>query len=134
MAKTLDSETEFDVSNCGIFVLISDLDLDKNEVVPRYYTRQSVEKLFGIAKEDLNILPLRVHNEQTFRGFIMLIFITLIYYLCLKNQLKSEKTHPTVEEALTTMRNQKCKVFDSSVLPCEMNKKQRLLMLNTVGI
>ncbi|MCL2475259.1 MAG: transposase, partial [Chloroflexi bacterium] len=55
-----DDKEQLELQNCGLMVLVSDMDLDIKEVVPLYYARQAAEQLFGIAKDDLNILPLRI--------------------------------------------------------------------------
>ncbi len=51
-----------------------------------YYLRQTAEMLFGFAKDDINLLPLRVHGEETLRGFLFLQFLTLIIFTELKKQ------------------------------------------------
>ena len=33
----------------------------------------------------------------------------------------------TVEQAIMTIRKQKCKVFDKKIIPAELTKKQRLI-------
>jgi transposase len=60
------------------------------------------EKLFGFSKDDLNLLPLRVHNEETCQGYLFLLFLTLVVFVMLKKKLG--QTH-TVEEMLLSMRN-----------------------------
>ena len=125
--KILDVENKnnnFELQNCGMMVLVSNEDMPVNEVIPLYYSRQTAEQLFGIAKSDLNILPLRTHSEARFRGLMLLAFIALIIYTKLKNVLIKDST---VEQLLSLMRNLKCKVFDGNILvPSEVNKKQRL--------
>ena len=111
-----------DFSNCGKMVLLSSERLDNHDVIPLYYTRQIAERMFGIAKDDLNILPLRTHSEPNFKGFMLLSFISLIISCGLKTRLGKGIT---IEMALSTLRNLKCKVFDDVVVPNEVTKKQR---------
>jgi hypothetical protein len=121
----LDSkDDEFELQNCGMMVLVSNEDINTNEIIPLYYSRQMVEQLFGIAKDDLNILPLRTHSEARFRGLMMLSFIALIFYLKLKDALRP---NTTVEQLLALLRNLKCQIFDdNNIVVSEVNKKQRL--------
>jgi len=49
-------------------------------VIPLYYTRQIAKRLFGFSKDDLNILPLRVHKEETLRDYLFLHFASLVVY------------------------------------------------------
>jgi transposase len=109
-------------------ILISNIDMNINEVVPLYYSRQMAEQLFGIAKDDLNILPIRVHSEARFRGLMLLSFITLAVYLKIKASLAQDTT---VEQLLLSLRNLKCKVFDDkSIIIAEVTKKQRIAFEN----
>ena len=114
-----------DFSNCGKMILLSSQKLDAHEVVPLYYTRQIAERMFGIAKEDLNILPLRTHSEPNFKGFMLLVFISLIISCALKSQLGPKIP---IEQLVSTLKTLKCKVFHDSIIPCEVTKKQRLIL------
>lgn len=122
--KDENTEAEYTFAKKGIMILISSFQISKEEVVPAYYIRQTVEKLFGFSKDDLNILPLRGHSEETVRGFIFLQFLSLIAFTQLKNKLGNKAT---VEEILFTMRNLKCKVYENEILISELSKKQRLI-------
>jgi transposase len=115
-------EMEFELLKTGVMILISSFDISKDDVVSFYYMRQTVEQLFGLCKDDLNLLPLRVHKEQTLRGYLFFIFITLIVFMLLKKALGKGYT---VEEAMMQMRNLKCKVYDKDVLISELSKQQR---------
>ena len=111
-------------SNCGKMVLLSSEKLGTNEAVPLYYTRQIAERMFGIAKDDLNILPLRTHTEPNFKGFMLLVFISLIITCELKSRLGSKIS---IDQAVSTLKTLKCKLFDDVVITNEVTKKQRLL-------
>jgi len=119
----LEGSEEIELENCGMMILISNLELDTSEVIPMYYTRQMAEQLFGISKDDLSLLPVRVHTEDTFRGFIFLIFLSLIIYTKLREKLGKEVS---VEQAISTMRNLKCKIYsDDSIVVSEPTKQQK---------
>lgn len=118
-------ELEYDMAKKGIMILISSFDLKKEDVVPAYYIRQTAEKMFGFSKDDLNLLPLRVHNEESFRGFLFMQFITLIAFVHIKNKLGKEHN---VEEILLKLRNLKCKVYDKEIFICEPNKQQKEIL------
>jgi hypothetical protein len=119
------SDDDLDFSNCGKMVLLSSERLNPKDVVPLYYTRQIAERMFGIAKDDLNILPLRTHSEPNFKGFMLLVFISLILACGLKERLGREIS---IEQAISTLRTLKCKVYDDSILPGEISKKQRRIL------
>jgi transposase len=117
-----EQEIEYKLKKKGIMILISSFKLTKEEVVPVYYIRQTVERLFGFSKDDLKLIPLRVHKEETLRGYLLLTFISLVVFLLLKKELG--KKH-TVENILLIMRNLKCKVYTNEILISELTKHQK---------
>ncbi len=121
--KEADKEqVEFELLERGAMILVSSFKIEKNEVVPYYYMRQAVEKLIGFAKDDLDLIPLRVHREETLRGYLLLIFITLTIFALMKKDIGNDYT---VEEVLLTMRNLKCKVYDDGLIVQELAKQQK---------
>jgi transposase len=121
-------EDNLDLEGSGMMILVSNIDMNIDEVVPLYYSRQMAEQLFGISKDDLNILPIRTHSEARFRGLMLLSFIALIIYAKMKAFLGTEIT---VEQVLLLMRYLKCKVYsDKSLIVSEVTKKQRLIFEN----
>jgi transposase len=124
-ASGKDSDTDkMDFSNCGKMVLLSSERLKTDDVVPLYYTRQIAEKMFGIAKDDLDILPLRIHSEPNFKGFMLLIFISLIIACEIKARLGKDIS---IEKAVASLRTLRCKVYDKDFIPNEVTKKQRVI-------
>ncbi len=115
-------DIEYKLKKQGIMILVSSMLIDKNEVVSVYYLKQAVEHLFGFSKDDLRLVPLRVHTEETLRGYLFLIFVALIVFARLKNFLG---TKYTVEEATLILRNLKCKIYDDELFVQELTKKQK---------
>jgi hypothetical protein len=105
----------------GFCVIISSEKIDTKDILPLYYTRQAVEQVFDVSKNYAELLPLRVHNEETFRGHILLSFITTVAFLSFNQLLKG--TPFNAEGAFMILRNQKCKVFHDYILTKEPNKK-----------
>ena len=83
-------ELEYDMMKRGIMILVSSFNLKNEDVIPAYYVRQTAEMLFGFSKDDLSLLPLRVHNEESLRGFLFMQFVTLIAFVHIKNKLGKE--------------------------------------------
>ena len=115
---------EVDFMNCGKFILLSSEKLETTEVVPLYYMRQIAERMFCIAKDDLNILPLRTHSEVNFKGFMLLVFLSLILCCAVKSRLGKDIS---IDKAVSILKPLRCKVYENSVVPNEVNKKQRLI-------
>ena len=105
----------------GIFILISSENIEPEDVMPLYYTRQAVEQVFDVSKNNADLLPLRVHSEEAFRGHLLLSFISTVVFLIVNQMLKD--TAYNAEGAFLILGNQKCKVFDDRILPKEPNKK-----------
>jgi transposase len=105
----------------GLFVLISSEMIETKDVMPLYYTRQAIEQVFDTSKNNADLLPLRVHSEETFRGHLMISFIAAVAFLSINQLLKD--TEFNAEAAFLILKNQKCKVFDDRILIKEPNKK-----------
>lgn len=128
--KVKGSDSFEDYNNCGIMILVSSTNIPANEVVTSYYTRQSIEQVFGFFKEDLDSLPIRRHNDNTVRGYLFLQFITLIIFIDLRKKLEKKYT---VEKAILHLKNLKCKLFNSHLLVAETTKAQKEIF-NLCGI
>lgn len=134
----IEDDEEYGIVNKGIMVVVSSFKIPKEEIVPTYYIRQTAEQFFGFSKDDLAILPLRVHSEEGIKGFLFLQFLTLIAFIQLKNKLGKRYT---VDEVLLTLRNLKCKVYEKELMISELTKDQRemseklgILVPKTLGI
>jgi len=128
-----DAEAYDSMADNGFFVLASNMDIPNKELLPTYYVRQVIEQFIDVGKNYTGMLPLRVHSEETFRGHILVSFIAAAVVQRLQNSLKDKgevkgrgknkgrvlDKAPTVTSALMSLRNQKCKVYDDTILPCE---------------
>lgn len=112
----------FNFSNCGIMILISSIPIGFSQILETYYTRQSIEQIFGFFKDDLKLLPIRRHKDETVRGYLFLQFLALILYIEVRNKIINKYT---VEQALVILRQLKCKVFDNDILVMESTKRQK---------
>jgi transposase len=65
---------------------------------------------------------LRIHREETLRGYLLLIFITLTVFALMKKEIDNDYTE---EEDLLTMRNLKSKVYDDELIVQELAKQQK---------
>ena len=132
--KFSDVEVSERMGRLGVFVLLSSVDVGSSEVLGLYYLRGAVEEVFKVSKCCVDLLPLRVHSEETFRGVLFLNFLAVVLYKNFQGQLPVDVS---VESALLVMRNWGCKVFDDgTILPAEPSKKQKIILEainNTVG-
>ena len=133
-----EEDTNSKMKYCGYLILISRCKLGKEEVLPTYYSRQLIEQVFGFAKSNNSILPLRVHSDQSIQGYLLLVFLSLVVFVMMRQKLQSKFT---VEQALLILRNLKAKVYETEALVMEPNKKSKdiakllnIIMPTSVGI
>jgi hypothetical protein len=119
--KRPSDETDRKVKSMGVFVILSSENVETSEILPLYYTRQTIEQVFDLYKNNADLLPLRTHGEDTFRGHLMLSFISTIAYMLVNRLLDNSKF--CADGAFHALRNLKCKVFDNCVLVKEATKK-----------
>ena len=123
----MDDYDPFAVKRRGFMVLMSSQSVDRDQLIPLYYTRQFVEKAYSYSKDDLSLLPLRVHGEDALRGYLFIIFLSLIVYMEVQKEIGS------VEMAFDALRNLKCKVFDNETMIQELTRDQKKLF-ERVGV
>ena len=117
-----DRDALFDtISSSGLFILLSTRHLPIEEILPAYYSRQQVEQLFDIEKNYSNLVPLRVRTEETLRGHLLLVFIVSTLIKMLQEDLRD--TEDTPMNLFLSLRNQKCKVYNTTIITAEPVKK-----------
>jgi len=123
--KLSPADADKKMSSLGVFMIISSEDIEIQEILPLYYTRQQIEQVFDLGKNNADILPLRIQNEDAFRGHLMITFLATVLLQKLQKDIlltrnKKDKINP--EGALFTLRNQKCKVYTKEIVPQEAVK------------
>lgn len=109
-------------NRAGIFILISSKSISLHDLMDAYYTRQTVEQVFGIAKSDLDLLPIRCHSDATISGYLFLQFLLLIVFIEIRSKLDGLFT---VEQALMSLRTLKCKIYDEKIIVQEQTKTHK---------
>ena len=89
--------------------------------MPTYYQRQAAGQIFDFAKNYTKTLPLRVNNEETFNGHLLLAYIACCSVKMIHLKLKSADSF--VGSTLTCMRNQKCTVYENKIITDVPQKK-----------
>ena len=105
----------------GIFVLITTRKVSKDKLLPLYYMRDQVEKIFELCKQDGKILPVNVENENTFRGHLMMTFIAAAVLKLMSEKLS--KTSLTTESMFMILHEQHALVYDEEFITTEPVKK-----------
>jgi transposase len=118
------------LNSLGYFVLISSEELQTGEVLPLYYMRQTIEQTFDFAKNDVDLLPLRTHDEETFRGHLLLSFMATVVFITINRLLKKEKKleHICAKMVFHSMRRVKCNVYERNIITTEANRIANLVL------
>jgi len=113
-------EMNAEMRSKGLFILVASDQVKTDDILPLYYTRQAIEQVFDIGKNNADLLPLRVHGVDTFRGHLLLSFLTSAAYILVNESLR--KSDVCAIGAYRILRNLKCKVFDTKIVVQEANK------------
>ena len=109
----------------GLFILLSSKDVSVNDILPLYYERQAIEHVFDFSKNNVDLLPLRVHTEDAFRGHLLLSFLASAAYIAVNNLL--DGSDDCAMSSFHLLRNLKCKVFDSCSIVLEPDKRMNAI-------
>ncbi|MDR1041375.1 MAG: transposase [Deltaproteobacteria bacterium] len=107
----------------GKFVLISSTEYPIRDVLGFYYSRQTVEQIFDMAKNYAGALPLRGHTEETIRGISLVSFIATAVYSTLVQLLSDSKF--SAQAAIIKMRHLRLTVYDNTRILEELTKDQK---------
>jgi hypothetical protein len=119
-------DSSFVYKTSGFFIIISSECIEADEILPLYYTRQAIEEIFDVCKNNTSILPLGCHSVETFRGYIFVRFLSTIAYLTIRKLFNKNKY--SIIDAFSSLRYLYCKVYDDYVLVKEPNKKMREIL------
>ena len=98
----------------GLFGVLSGTDIPCEELLPTYYMRQATEQIFDIAKNYTKLLPLRVRNEATFQGHLLLSFVASCAVKMI--QLRLKEANLFFGSRLACLRNQKCTIYTNRIV------------------
>lgn len=107
----------------GVFVLVSTRRIASEKLLPLYYTRDRVEKVFEIAKQGGKALPVCVQTEETFRGHLLMCFMATAAIKMMSDVLASGKTSLTVESMLEILHEQHAIEYDGQLVTTEPVRK-----------
>jgi hypothetical protein len=123
---TIDQCTEEKLDSFGLFVLISSEAIETKDILPLYYTRQTIEQVFDFAKNDADLLPLRTHNEETFRGHILLAFMATVLIITVNKRMQGTKY--CAKSAFHAFRRIKCNIYAQIVVTSEPGKDANAIL------
>jgi hypothetical protein len=86
LQKNSDNEIYF-----GKFSLYSNYDIAPSNILHVYYKLQEIKQLFEYCKNDNNLVPQIIHNEQSLNGHFLLPFMSRIMTVLTNKNLEDTK-------------------------------------------
>jgi transposase len=120
----------------GKMILLFKGDLDWENLLITYRSRDRIEKMFSELKTDLSALPLRVHKESTLKGSMLISFVALILHSQLLRMMKESKLSANYSSDGLLLELSKIKMIemtDGKLVLTEITKKCRTI-LERLGI
>jgi len=77
-------------SKNGIFVMANNTDLDRLQIIDYYRSKDSIEKVFDVMKNELLGKRLRAHSKESAEGRLFVKFITSILYSSISKIMKEK--------------------------------------------
>lgn len=116
------------LARMGIFVLLTNTELDGEEVLHLYREKDGVEKCFDSLKNNLSLKRLRIHSQEALEGLLFIEFIALILYSYLSKVLRETGMNKTlsIPEVLFELRKiKKIQFGRKKTIISEISKRQR---------
>ena len=110
-----------DLQKQGVFVLVSTRRVAVDKILPLYYMRDQVEKIFELCKQEGKILPVNVESEATLRGHLMMTFIASVVLKMMTDKLWNATL--TIESMFMNLHEQHAIVYDNEFVTTEPVKK-----------
>lgn len=110
-----------DVQKQGVFVLVATRKVAIDKLLPLYYMRDQIEKIFELCKQGGKILPINVETEETLRGHLMLTFMAAVALKLMADKL--QKTSLTTESMFMNLHEQHAVIYDNEFITTEPTKK-----------
>ena len=115
----------------GKFILLYRGNYNWEECLETYNSRSIIEEGFDILKNDLQIMPLNVKNEDTLRGLIFIHFISMILRMKLQAKMKKSKLNEKYTFNLMLLELKKLKKIElenGKTITTILTKKQKEIL------
>ena len=117
------AEAHDPMASRGVFVLVSTRRIAKGKLLPLYYARDRIEKVFEIARQGGKALPVCVQTEETLGGHLLMCLVATVATRMMSDVLASRKTSLAVESMLRIPREQHATGYDGRLVTTEPVRK-----------
>ena len=120
--EDMEEEKLYDsMQSAGLFMLVCTRKVEKQNLLGLYFTRNQVEEIFKIGKGGGKMLQICVESEETFRGYLLITFITSVILKVLMDRLLDTGYSP--EKIFSVLQYQIVQIFPKYLLTSEPVKK-----------
>ena len=118
------------VNRFGKTILLSATRRKWDEVLLLYRERDEVEKRFDDLKNELEVMPLRVHKIETLQGLLFIFFISLILRAILLRKARDAELldKRSIEEIIMELAKLRAVKIGDKWKLTEISKKQRTIL------
>lgn len=119
------------LSKNGIFVIANNTDLDKLQIIDYYRSKDSIEKVFDVVKNELLGKRLRSHSKESAEGRLFVKFITSILYSSVSKIMKENKlfkTYSLHELMLELNKITRTQIRKDNIIISELTKRQKKIL------
>jgi len=116
------------MNKMGKYILFYSGEFDWLKCLSLYREREEIEKSFKALKNEIDILPLNTHSENTTKGFIFIAFLSLIIRSRLISMMRNAGLLDKYSVELLLLQLEKLRkivLADGQIFITEMTKKQR---------
>ncbi len=115
------------LSRSGLFVIANNTDLDKLQIIDYYRSKDSIEKVFDVMKNELLGKRIRAHSKESTEGRLFVKFITSILYSSVYKIMKEKdlfKNYSLRELMLELNKIKRTQINKKNIIFSELTKKQ----------
>jgi len=118
------------LTKMGCFILLTNKQIKKTDLLNLYRQRDGVEKVFDIVKNAMDGDRLRAHSQYNTEGRLFIKFIALIIYTEISKIMREKNLFKkySVKELLAELKKLKIiKIKNNDLFLSELSKKQKLI-------
>ena len=119
--STVDFADELD--SMGVSVLISTEEIEREELLPLYHTRDQTDEVFEIDRRVTRLLPVRVDTMTKLRGHLLLSFMANAILKMMSERLR--ETSLDADSALVILHDLHAIVYDDELVILEPRGRMR---------
>ncbi len=119
------------LSKNGIFIIASNTNLSKHQIIDYYRNKDSIEKIFDVVKNEISGKRLRAHSRESAEGRLFVKFISSILYASVSKIMKEKKLFKTfsLRELMLEMNKiKRTQINKENIIFSELTKRQRKII------